>query len=332
IVEILHLRNQLMLLQATDPENRLRTVIKYAWHRQSQYILDRSTLKDSPELHNEFLGSICSTVTELKLSFVSIYQLKLWCQYTFPALRKLHYVTLGYDNDRNTALLVVCFPHLESFKVDGRSCGQHISRLRHLRRLDLRKCTDLTIHSFAEICRNLPLQSLRVCFNPSRQVHPYVQSMVLLKELEELEVNFGDLDPNSIRLVLGLQKLRRIRMTNFRYMGDDPNLIQLRGRDVLSATCNGDIMIGNPSDMIKMKNLRSLTIVNYDFDEMYNVFPWLEELQLYNSCVLPNANAIWGIVEACPSLKILTISNVTFHEEYFVDSSSIMKLVLDSRM
>ncbi|KAH8305400.1 hypothetical protein KR018_001761, partial [Drosophila ironensis] len=340
IIEYLDLDDQLNLWQAAEPTTRLSTVITSAWQRRKKFFLDGDSF-EGPELLNGFLQCICSTVTELRLSYLPMDQLELWRPHTFPELRELCYLadenSDDHVEDEDLAILVGCFPNLESLGMSGNSFGNHISRWRELRRLDLQLCWYLSIECFEEICRNLPLQTLSVQWQRSQE-DAYVQAIALLKDLEELELDIVHLSPHNIRQVLGLPKLRKLRIHNFDYLDDLlADIGQIRGRDVVAATCNDNIYMRTPEVMAKLENLRSLTLVDdegccaIDFGVIINCFPQLEQLHLLNSRIWPNADGIWSVVAACPKLTHFAISNMTLYEEFFAFSASAMKRVLDPR-
>ncbi|KAH8325838.1 hypothetical protein KR067_008802, partial [Drosophila pandora] len=340
IIEFLDLDEQLQLWQATEATSRLNTVISYAWQRQNKHSISRENFEGRPELLKDFLNTIRVTVTELTMRYLPMEQLELWRKHQFPNIRELYYMgdeNGDVDGDSDFEILVNCFPQLESIGLSGNTTGKYIDQWRHLRRLDLQLCWYLSTQCFEDICKSLPLQSLNIQWRRAEE-DAYARAVSTLLHLEELELDIVHLAPENVRQILSLPKLRKLRVHNFDQLDDLLLEIgRLRGKDVVSATCNDNIWMRTPGVLSKLNNVRSLTLIDdegccaIDFSVIINCFPRLEQLHLENSRIWPNADGIWDVVAACPHLTNFTISNMVLYEEFFAFSGSIMKRILDRR-
>lgn len=340
IVEYLNLEEQLQLWQATKSTSRLCSVISYAWQRQSKHCVGRETFAERPALQLEFLRCICPTVAELTLRYLPIKQLRQWKGLTFPNLRELYYLGDEYDDcdgDADIAILVDCFPQLESLGLSGNTSGQHIGQWRHLRRLDLQLCWYMGSQCFEDICKNLRLQYLSVQWRRAEE-DVYVQAISTLQELQELDLDIVFLRSENAHKLLSLPKLAKLRLHNLDLFDDVlEDIGRLRGQDLLAITCRDNIMLWRPAVLATLNCLRRLTLVDdegsYDIglSVIVKSFPRLEQLHLEHSRIWPNADGLWDVVEACPHLKFITISNPDLPVEFFVFSASIMQRVLNQR-
>ncbi|KAH8409882.1 hypothetical protein KR009_000297, partial [Drosophila setifemur] len=340
IIEYLNLREQLQLWQATDSTSRLGGVVSYCWQRQNSHTVFRNTFEGIPAVLEDFLRCICSSVTVLTLNYLPMEQLELWKNHVFPNLRELYYMgdeNGDEDDDSDIAILVKCFPQLESIGLSGNSSGQHISQWRNLRRLDMQLCWYLSTQCFEEICQNPRLQMLNIQWRRSEE-DAYVQAILKLLDLEELEVDIVNLSQENTRQLMSLPKLRKLRLHHFDHLDDLLlDICRLRGHDVMAATFNDNIWMRPLDVLAKLYNLRSLTIIDdegcidIDFSALINCFPRLEQLHLDNSLIWSNADGIWSVVGSCPKLKLFAMSNMDLNEEFFAFSASTMNRVLDSR-
>ncbi|XP_017069846.2 LOW QUALITY PROTEIN: uncharacterized protein LOC108107012 [Drosophila eugracilis] len=340
IVEYLKLEEQLQLWKSAEPSSRLRSVISYTWQHQAEHSVSQETFEGFPDVLDEFLQCVCFTVTELTLRYLSMEQLEQWKNHTFPNLRELTYMgdeNNEIDGDSDIAILVECFPHLEAIGLSGNSSGEHISRLRNLRRLDLQLCWYFSTQCFEEICKNLRLQTLSVQWHRAEE-DAYVQAISGLQELEELELDIVHLSTENTSKLLRLPKLRKLRLHNFEHLEDLLSEIGLqRGRNVVTAAFSDNIWMWSTTVLARFQSLRCLTIVDdegccaVDFRPIINCFPLLEQLHLEKSRLWLNADGLWDVVLACPRLQVLSISNQILYDEFFVFSKSTMNRALDQR-
>ncbi|KAH8260408.1 hypothetical protein KR026_011072, partial [Drosophila bipectinata] len=340
IVEFLDIEEQLQLWQATESTSRLNSVVAYAWQRQSKHSIHRETFDDRPQLLEDFLQAIRSSVVELTLNYLPMSQLELWRKHIFPNIRELYYMgdeDGDADVDSEVEILLHCFPLVESIGLGGNCSGRYIDQFRNLRRLDLQLCWFLSTQCFENICRNLPLQTLNIQWRRADE-DAYVRAISTLHDLEELELEIVHLAPENIPQLINLPKLRKLRIHNFDQLDDLLSEIGgLRGQDVVAATCKDSIWTRTPGVLAKLHNLRSLTIIDdegccaIDFSVIYHCFPRLEQIHLENSRIWPNADGIWDVVDACPHLTDFTISNMVLYEEFFAFSASTMNRILDRR-
>ncbi|KAH8279810.1 hypothetical protein KR054_006396, partial [Drosophila jambulina] len=340
IVEYLNLEEQLELWQATESDSRLCSVISYAWQRQSHHCVRRETFDGKPALQRDFLQCISSTDAELTLRHLPMEQLEQWKEHTFLNVKELYYLGDEYDEadgDTDIAILVSCFPQLESIGLSGNTSGQHISKWRHLRRLDLQLCWYLGSQCFKEICENLRLQSLTVQWRRAEE-DVYVQAISALKELEELDLDIVHLSTENARKLLSLPKLAKFRLHNMDLFDSVlEDIARLRGQDLVAVTCRDNFVRWSPQVLAKLLNLRRLTLVDdegscaIDFSVILKSFPHLEQLHLENSRIWPNADGIWDVVAACPQLELITVFNQCLSEDFFAFSASTMQRALDKR-
>ncbi|EDV59105.1 uncharacterized protein LOC6540844 [Drosophila erecta] len=341
IVEYLNLEEQLELWKSCESASRLRSVISYTWQRQEEHTVDQETFKDNYEVLDEFLQCIRFTVAELTLRYLTMDQLKQWKGHTFPNLRQLTYLgdeNSDIDGDVDIAILVACFPELEAIGLSGNTSGNHISRWRNIRRLDLQLCWYLSTQCFEEICQNLRLQALGIQWH-SAEEDAYVRAISRLQELEELELDIVHLGSDNISQLLSLPKLKKLRLHNFEQLDDLLSDIgRIRGQDVLAAAFSDNIWMKRTEVLAKLRNLRSLTLVDdegccaIDFRTIINCFPLLEQLHLENSRIWLNADGIWDAVLACPRLRVFSMSNQVLYDDFFAFSKSTMNRALNQRM
>ncbi|XP_017026115.1 uncharacterized protein [Drosophila kikkawai] len=341
IVEYLGLEEQLELWQATESTSRLCSVISYAWQRQSKHCVRRETFSGRPVLQRDFLQCISSTVTELTLRYLPMEQLEQWKAHTFPNVRELYYLGDEYDEadgDADIAIMVSCFPQLESVGISGNTSGQHISQWRHLRRLDLQLCWYLGLQCFEDICQKLRLQTLTVQWRRAEE-DVYVQAISALEDLEELDLDIVHLSPENARKLLSLPKLAKFRLHNMDLFDSVlEDIARLRGPDLVGITCRDNFVRWSPRVLANLVNLRRLTLVDdegscaIDFSVIIKSFPHLEQLNLENSRIWPNADGIWDVVAACPQLEVITVFNQCLSEDFFAFSASTMQRALDKRI
>ncbi|XP_041632036.1 uncharacterized protein [Drosophila kikkawai] len=337
IVEYLSLEEQLELWQATESTSRLCSVISYAWQRQSKHCVRRETFSGRPVLLQDFLKCISSTVAELTLCHLPMEQLEQWKDHTFPNVRELYYLGDEYDEadgDADIAIMVSCFPQLESVAISGDTSGQHISQWRHLRRLDLKLCWYLDLQCFEDICQKLYLQTLTVQWRREEE-DVYVQAISALEDLVELDLTIFHLSPENARKLLSLPKLAKFRLHHmdlFNSVLED--IARLRGPDLVGITCRDNSVRWRPRVLANLVNLRRLTHVGgscaIDFSVIIKNFPHLEQLNLENWRIWPNADGIWDVVSACPQLEVITVFNLS--EDFFAFSASTMQRALDRRI
>ncbi|XP_020810580.1 uncharacterized protein LOC110185907 [Drosophila serrata] len=325
IIEYLSLEEQLELWQATKSTSRLCSVVLYAWQRQSKYCISRQTFAGRPHLQQNFLQCINSTVVELTLCHLPIEQLERWKDHSFPNVRELYYLGDLYDeadSDADIAILVNCFPQLESIGISGHTSGQYISQWQHLRRVDLQLCWYLDSQCFKGICQKLRLQTLCVQWRRF-EADTYIPAISSLRELEELDLDIVNLSTENARKLLSLPKLKKLRLQMMDLFDDVLEVIgQLRGQDLVAITCRDNIISWRPQVLATLDNLRRLTLIDdgglYDIDlsVIIKSFPRLEQLHFEHSLLWPNADGIWEVVAACPQLKLITIFNPDLPNEF----------------
>ncbi|XP_016987496.1 uncharacterized protein LOC108050351 isoform X2 [Drosophila rhopaloa] len=341
IIEYLDLEEQLQLWQSFKPTSRLRSVLSYRWQHQTNHSLDAETFVQDPEILDVFLQCIQPTVSELTLRYLTMDLLEHWKNRIFPNLRELTYMgdeNSELDGDSDIAILVGCFPHLEGIGLSGNSSGQHISRWRNLRRLDLQLCWYLNTQCFEEICQNLRLQTLSIQWHRAEE-DAYVRAICTLKELQELELDIVHLSTENTSKLLRLPKLSKLRLHHFEELDDLLSDIgNQRGQDVVAAAFSDNIWMRPSNILAKFQSLRCLTLVDdegccaIDFrTTIINCFPLLEQLHLENSRIWLNAHGIWEVALACPRLRDFSLSNQILYDEFFVFCESTMKRALDQR-
>ncbi|KAH8238832.1 hypothetical protein KR038_004223, partial [Drosophila bunnanda] len=341
IIEYLSLEEQLQLWQATKPTSRLCSVLSYAWQRQSKHCVLRETFAGRPALQRDFLQCISSTVTEFTLRYLPMEQLEQWKDHTFPNVRELYYLGDEYDEadgDSDIAILVNCFPQLESIGISGNTSGQHISKWQRLRRMDLQLCWYLGLQCFEDICQKLRLQALAVQWRRAEE-DVYVQAISALNDVEELDLDIVHLSTENARKLLSLPKLSKLRLHNLDLFDSVlEDIARLRGQDLVAVTCRDNFVRWSPQVLAKLISLRRLTLVDdegscaIDFSVIIKSFPHLEQLHLENSRIWPNADGIWNVVAACPQLEVITVYNQCLAEEFFAFSASTMERALDKRI
>ncbi|KAH8251325.1 hypothetical protein KR032_007989 [Drosophila birchii] len=340
IVEYLSLEEQLQLWQTTESTSRLCSVISYAWQRQTRYSVRQQTFVERPALQQDFLHCISSTVSELTLTYLPMDQLLGWKIHTFPNVRELYYlgnINRVGDGDADIAILVHCFPQLESIGIAGSNSGHYISQWQHLRRVDLQLSPFLDSQCFESICQKLRLQSL--CVQCLRfETDTYVTAISSLQELAELDLEVTNLSTENARKLLSLPKLQKLRLQIDDLFDNVLEVIgELRGQDLVAVTCRSNILSWQPRALAALDNVRHFTLV--DEEGLYDVslsviiksFPRLEQLHLEYSRIWPNADGIWEVVAACPQLKLITMLIPDLPTEFFVFSASTMQRVLDRR-
>ncbi|EDW87864.1 uncharacterized protein LOC6527059 isoform X1 [Drosophila yakuba] len=341
IVEYLNLEEQLQLWKSSEPASRMRSVISYSWQREAEHSVDQETFKDNYEVLDEFLQCIRCTVAELTLRYLAMDQLERWKGHTFPNVRQLTYLgdeSSEIDGDADIGILVDCFPQLEAIGLSGNTSGNHISRWRNIRRLDLQLCWYLSTQCFEDICHNLHLEALSIQWHRAEE-DAYVRAISRLQALEELELDIVHLSRESISQLLDLPKLKKLRLHNFDqldYVLSD--IGRIRGQDVLAAAFSDNIWMMQTEVLAKLRSLRCLTLVDdegccdIDFPTIINCFPLLEQLHLENSRIWVNADGIWDTVLACPRLRVFSMSNQVLYDEFFAFSKSTMNRALNQRM
>ncbi|EDX03987.1 uncharacterized protein LOC6731243 isoform X1 [Drosophila simulans] len=340
IVEYLNLEDQLKLWKSSEPASRLRSLISYIWQRHGEHTIESYTFDGDYELLNEFLQCIRLTVSELTLQYLTMDQLERWRGHTFPNMRQLTYLgdeTSDIEGDADIAILVDLFPQLEAIGVSGNTTGNHISRWRNIRRLDLQLCWYLSPQAFEDICQNLRLQTLSIQWQKIEE-NAYVRSICMLQELEELELDIVYLSRDNISQLLGLPKLKTLRLHDFDQLDDLLwNIGSIRGQDVLTAAFSNNIWMRPTEVLAKLRNLRCLTLVDdegcavINFSTIIKCFPLLEQLHLENSRIWVNADGIWDVLLASPRLRELSISNHVLYDEFFAFNKSTMNRALNQR-
>lgn len=150
----------------------------------------RLTLKcfEKPDILNDFLSIICSTVLHLTLWDVTLDRLICWKQFNFSKMRSLEY-RLHYDyNDmvkicQLIQLMGNLFPELHNIKPFDEFHLIHLRNWKHLRKLDLMRC--YPICQTDEFTRISELQML-----------------------EELLINHEELCDEQFEILVNLPKLK----------------------------------------------------------------------------------------------------------------------------
>nr|XP_043069180.1 uncharacterized protein LOC108124490 [Drosophila bipectinata] len=328
IVGYLDIHDQLNLRQATDSATRLSSAVACSWKLQEKYCFYKFDFDKRPDLLEDFLQCICSSVAGLVLNELPKEQLNILGNYIFPNMRELEFrgVLLKQgDVDPVCEILVRSFPLLESVLLDGFNFGKHISQWENLRKLNLLGNEGLELQFLEEICKKNRLQSLKLSIcNTRGNNDAYVQHILTLQDLEELEISLETLSQEKIAQLLILPKLRRLCIR----MDDEDNLLpviqRVRGDDVLAIRLYDNDWRSSLEALVLLRNLRSLTLNDENLFEHY-----FEPRDLNN--VWPDIDGMWRVVAACHQLAEIKLSELALQEELWAFNMDTIKRILDAR-
>lgn len=322
IIEYLNLEDQLALYAATkeEPTNRWISNVRYYWQHQESFSLDSDHFQlftEKPELLDDFLSCVSSTVQQLDLQLVTLDKLKGWRHYSFSKMRSLEYSMDDDDAECNGDLFKLTselFPELTHFKPYGVFNCVHFKNWMCLRKLDLSECWSISgIHD---------------------EENGFAKEIAELKMLEELIIENHIFEEGFYSMLMSLPKFRKLTY----HMGcKHDGFSGTRILDIDKITFNDSIWSINLHTLQSIKNLRQLTLLGADgftnkkLQELVMALPRLERLDLIDFSLSRSEIELWKTVDCCPFLKILNISSTRLDVDYFDISRRPMENVLNKR-
>ncbi|EDW03807.1 GH11441 [Drosophila grimshawi] len=309
IIGYLELEDQQALYEATENlSSRLNSNIIYAWQHKTEYVLIPKELNKNLKQLEIFLRSIAPTVQSIDLRGVTFKLMAPWMGHRFPSVRELNYkLNLNDDWVKVQKLLVELFPGVSSAYPIGKVNYNVAGEWMQLRKLDLTECWDI---NKTEISRLPMLEELIICqFIQSGD--PFATSVASLPRLQVLSLNTGESFMNSI--------------------------LDLRCLDIEELVFSDSIADYDLAKLQQVKNLRKLTLSNeFNFpvdslQSLVSALPVLEQLHVIDCQFWCNENDLWKTIDMCPSLKVLNITDVHLHDNFFDQSRRFMENVLRKR-
>ncbi|XP_051860188.1 uncharacterized protein LOC117568290 isoform X5 [Drosophila albomicans] len=317
IIKYLNLNDQLSIYEATkDHSKHLNSSVFFAWKHQLCFELNPENFlkfEEKPEMLDIFLSSTSATMQELKLECVTERFLKRWQNFTFSNMKTLEYsCDWDYDADKVIEIMIKLFPGLRCVKTHD---GFHYDRLQkwsQLRKLELSDC-----------CENL-------------NEHEGPEMIIKGQLLEEVTLPCDFFRPEFFEALMELPKLRTLAYYVFDRDGILDVLLEKRGSDIHKITSNDSIGKYRMTTLCKLSHLHQLTLNGEHFtgDKLCKLITDLRHLQrldIIDHLVMLNEAKLWQAVASCPSLKILNISGIQLHDEFFEFSRCLMEATLKNR-
>ncbi|XP_062127553.1 uncharacterized protein LOC133839919 isoform X5 [Drosophila sulfurigaster albostrigata] len=113
-------------------------------------------------------------------------------------------------------------------------------------------------------------------------------------------------------------------------------LLEKRGSDIHKITFHDCIWMHSMTTLCKLSHLHQLTLKEERFtgEELCKLITDLRHLQrldIIDHRSMLNEAKLWQAVASCPSLKILNISGIKLHNEFFEFSRCLMETTLKNR-
>lgn len=317
IINDLDFTDQLSLWIATvNFSRRLNDNVSWVWQKKTKFPLSwiLCRLEDNPEMLDVFLSTVGGTMQSLKISSLTLEQLKFLKNYKLPNVCDLSCEPENdsYEIELEMDLLAEIFPGLKSLTLRNISLGSiTIHNLKQLRKLKLYEIYDLSDAEFL----SLGSESLEELI-----IGHWVVSFLCYTQLDDFP------------------KLQTLAMRENDDPGDLDEILTKRGNDITELSFYHRFQLASRTILLScLKNLIRLTLIYEQYTCMEDLqtvvsgMPLLEQLDLVDFQSLFTEIQLWKVVIACPSLKILYISGMHWDKFYIEPSRHYMEQALENR-
>ncbi|XP_034108981.1 uncharacterized protein LOC117571108 isoform X1 [Drosophila albomicans] len=340
IVRYLTLRDQLSLMCTCQ---YFENIVKKSWQCTAMAEVDADVLqvfKKKPQRMHCFLQLASKSLKKLILRGAELeLLLPSWKIYDFQQLHSLDcHVWCVHSFDQTTLLLAQIFPNVTELNIKDMSGGHGIWNFKRVQELTLNS-TSLNAPVLDRIFAKMPLRRLSLFpfFSSQLDDLSLVHRCTTLKEfvIHDFNLKFDMLRsllnlPNFYRLTLYTREYYENYMRNLRALEQEYRVTSLIFRACFWFFPNVS------SYIVRFKNLRRLVMLDDDIDNcqlmlICSQLKHLESLHLMQISESFSASDFWNMVDACNSLKEVSISFNDLEPNFLEESKKLIDGVFVSR-